>query len=68
MKMRAIGNQRNTPEPKESQYLGYLLIPVGYGQQKKFIVATLDRKYVSGLGEYGSKSEAKAVIRNFKKG
>ena len=54
---------KDTESSKESKYLGYLLIPVGYGQHKKFIVATPDRKYVGGLGEYNSKSEAKAVIK-----
>lgn len=47
--MRAIGNKRNTPEPKESEYRGFLLIPVGYGQHKRYIIATLDRKFVTGL-------------------
>ena len=64
--MRAIGNKRNTPEPKESAYRGFLLIPVGYGQHKRYIIATLDRKFVTGLGEYESKGKAKEVIRNFK--
>lgn len=55
---------KNTPVPKESVYRGYLLIPVGYEQYKRFIIATLDRKFVSAMGEYKSKGEAKKVIRN----
>lgn len=58
---------KDTQWAKETVYRGYLLIPVGHGQHKRFIVATLDRKYVSGLGEYESKAKAKEVVRNLKK-
>lgn len=47
----------------KSIFLGFLLIPVNDSNKKRYVVATPERKFVSGFGEYSSKKEAKSAIR-----